>query len=596
MSGPHLWRVGAVNMVAGAPHVDLVVAGSDAPAKVRATADYACDGTADDVQIQAAIDSVGLLGRAVITLVGTFKLAATVIPRGWCVIQGLGNRVTTVEADTGFLGTFFDFNRTSGFITAGGGTHSGFLTLRNFNIDGPDAGYGHGINLNGYMWDWTIEDMMIRHMGGWGIRAGYGWGGTLRNVIIEDNQCGGIDLWKDDVGGAITPTSFSPTQVYINKSIHNWGPALVVDGNYANIQGGLFSVATAATDPNRFVIMDCNALDCSAWDIGDAVQNKTGAGDDWTGIVAKVRWDGVDDTILVRLAVGKTIANVATGDGIENTTKSESANTLASVLRSASICISGSYATVSGVSVVHSEGETYPPDVAVNVRGALGRYSGMTLANTKWGLQIIGSNNSFRDIAFTSDVGSAATQTITDYSSFYDNVTGIVVKKIGVATISSSDHVSIVCVSDVGSGGLGWVVGNAVRNYNTGGGAAGDNWTGTIRAVDVGGNGNRIIVELATGALAAVDNADGIDNTTQSEQSATLTSHSGAGAIASGLDNNLLSSRTGVMTVSPANANAAALTGWDLIQLAGSNYRPKWVVTNIADATAYKWNVQATIE
>ncbi len=45
------------------------------------TGDYNCDGTADNVEIQAAINAVGRNGRVLLTA-GTFNLAATVLLEG----------------------------------------------------------------------------------------------------------------------------------------------------------------------------------------------------------------------------------------------------------------------------------------------------------------------------------------------------------------------------------------------------------------------------------------------------------------------------------------------------------------------------------
>ena len=55
-----------------------VIAASDAPAHVKAQADYVCDGTADDVQIQAVIDAVNASGiRGSVQLLGeTFYCSA----------------------------------------------------------------------------------------------------------------------------------------------------------------------------------------------------------------------------------------------------------------------------------------------------------------------------------------------------------------------------------------------------------------------------------------------------------------------------------------------------------------------------------------
>lgn len=59
----------------------LTVAATDTPAAQKANADYVCDGTADDVQIQAAIDAVAQNpsgGGEVVLLQGTYSIAATI--------------------------------------------------------------------------------------------------------------------------------------------------------------------------------------------------------------------------------------------------------------------------------------------------------------------------------------------------------------------------------------------------------------------------------------------------------------------------------------------------------------------------------------
>lgn len=56
----------------------LIVAGSNATVQERATADYACDGTADEVEINAALTALPSIGGTV-RLVGSFTVAAQII-------------------------------------------------------------------------------------------------------------------------------------------------------------------------------------------------------------------------------------------------------------------------------------------------------------------------------------------------------------------------------------------------------------------------------------------------------------------------------------------------------------------------------------
>jgi len=57
----------------------LVVAASDASALSKAQADYVCDGTADNVEIQAAIDALPAVGGCVYLTEGTYVLIARVV-------------------------------------------------------------------------------------------------------------------------------------------------------------------------------------------------------------------------------------------------------------------------------------------------------------------------------------------------------------------------------------------------------------------------------------------------------------------------------------------------------------------------------------
>ena len=67
------------------------VAASDANAKVIELADYVCDGTADDVQIQAAIDALPATGGKIVLSEGTFQVAAEIVLDSNVTIEGQGD-------------------------------------------------------------------------------------------------------------------------------------------------------------------------------------------------------------------------------------------------------------------------------------------------------------------------------------------------------------------------------------------------------------------------------------------------------------------------------------------------------------------------
>ncbi len=87
----------------------LVVAASDATATVRAQADYTCDGVADNVEIQAAINAINASGvRGLVRLVGgTFTGNAKLDAKSKVDVDG-GNSIITITYNTFGYGLLFD--------------------------------------------------------------------------------------------------------------------------------------------------------------------------------------------------------------------------------------------------------------------------------------------------------------------------------------------------------------------------------------------------------------------------------------------------------------------------------------------------------
>jgi hypothetical protein len=75
-----------------------LVAASNASAQMIAAADYVCDGTADEVQINAALAALPSGGGAVALSEGTFALAAPVVyPKARCTLRGMGMGATVLR-------------------------------------------------------------------------------------------------------------------------------------------------------------------------------------------------------------------------------------------------------------------------------------------------------------------------------------------------------------------------------------------------------------------------------------------------------------------------------------------------------------------
>lgn len=112
------------------------VAASDATAGSIAAADRTCDGTNDEVEIQAAIDEVLAAGGGTVWLSeGTFAIAATIVAKTGVTVRGLGREATSLRVPDAH-GTNFDM------VT---GTASDFC-LVDLTLDGNDPNVAQAID------------------------------------------------------------------------------------------------------------------------------------------------------------------------------------------------------------------------------------------------------------------------------------------------------------------------------------------------------------------------------------------------------------------------------------------------------------------
>src|SRR3990172_3058090 len=82
----------------------LVVAASNASARAKARADYLCDGTDDDVQIQAAVNALPAVSGKVLLTEGTFSISTPIsVLKHNVTIEGQGP-ATDIQAAAGAEG------------------------------------------------------------------------------------------------------------------------------------------------------------------------------------------------------------------------------------------------------------------------------------------------------------------------------------------------------------------------------------------------------------------------------------------------------------------------------------------------------------
>lgn len=278
------------------------VASSTAPASVRAAASYVCDGTADDVQIQAAIDDVQADGGGIVQLSpGNFNLAATITINGTLdennpktvTLKGCGQQVTELTAAPGVTGiTISDWAQVHleklGLFISGAG-----IGIKSIGVN--DAGDNNNVSF----WHSSFRDLRIN--GGfvaasttWGMELGMPWRSVFENIEIEGCR-NGIKIINDATMQNAGDCVFSRFFVEI---VGTGGYALYVDsidGNMnqntwidfeagANSTGctGIYLGGTAGTASQRFIgnlnleqfqtlinvangnsnVFDCNYITC----------------------------------------------------------------------------------------------------------------------------------------------------------------------------------------------------------------------------------------------------------------------------------------------------------------------------------------------
>ena len=257
--------------------VTLVVAADDTLAAKRNAADYICDNTADEVQINLALNALVATGGRVILLDGTFTLADPIsIPINNVTLEGQGDS-TFIDGDGLATGEHAILvpARTNCKIknlriqTADGGANichgiyvtgaSNSLDIDNITITDSDADGIHILPDNAY--DIHIHNCHIDDADGYGIYVDpLGTKYTYRmhvedNFIIGTGSAGiffgntGVGNWYCEINNNIISGSGSYgihalemaySDFSNNISIGNTSDGILLNGVHTSIEGGQF--------------------------------------------------------------------------------------------------------------------------------------------------------------------------------------------------------------------------------------------------------------------------------------------------------------------------------------------------------------------
>lgn len=255
------------------------VASSTAPAEQKALADYVCDGVADDVQIQAALDAVTTEGGGRVLLsVGNFALAAQLVIEGAddvdveidVLLQGSGAGTTTLTAGAGLVSALH--------LTAVARVHLSNLKIK-------VTGASHGISsstTNGAnsghrsFWASSFRDLEIAgpwdgsHTG-WALHLGSPFRSVFENIEIG-GVGNGIRLFSENA--AFNPGDSTFTRVFIESNGNN-RTAFQVDS----------TTTDGVMNQLEFVLCEAvaNGTGCTGIQIGGG-----------TGPVSHTHWRGIN--------------------------------------------------------------------------------------------------------------------------------------------------------------------------------------------------------------------------------------------------------------------------------------------------------------
>jgi len=160
------------------------VAASGAPAHVKAQADYVCDGTADNVEIQAAIDALPSTGGIVHLSTGYFNISSAI------KIYPPSAATTLILEGEGMYSTILSQKANCNVLEhlAADAKHGLLTEVRDLCIQGDTGLYtGSGVvvteTLNAK--DYRFIRVFVLHFTGYGIYSNMGWGWMITECVIE---------------------------------------------------------------------------------------------------------------------------------------------------------------------------------------------------------------------------------------------------------------------------------------------------------------------------------------------------------------------------------------------------------------------------
>ena len=259
-----------------------------------ADCDYLCDGTADDVEINAALNALPAGGGEVVILDGTYNITASInIPKNNVSIRGNGNST--------ILKRMYDSSVNEGIITLTGRSGS---KISNLQLDGNKASYTNSNNHGIYL-DASSDNSVTSNTCNNSVNRGITLSSSSSDTIAGntcDNDSYGIGCSENNSSNIITGNTCRNNVsggILINSGSHN-----TITENTCN--NNLVGIILTNSSENNIIT-------------GNTCIRGTGQASDYTVSQHTIRLISTSNNynlIAVNNCMGKAVTN---GGGVGNT-------------------------------------------------------------------------------------------------------------------------------------------------------------------------------------------------------------------------------------------------------------------------------------
>ncbi len=332
------------------------VAATGATQARKTSSDYECDGTADNVQIQAAIDALPAAGGKVMLTEGTFTIASQVVLPSDTVLQGQGSTSILKLRDS----------HGSGVDILDVAASASDVQILDLQVDGNKANNAgqtaHAIKVNAGASNIKIDNCSLVNCTGNGVRAKTGTGAVITNLVISHSYVNATDEhgivfnWEVEKSSIykcwIGNTAANANGIWVgNSSTH-----LNIEGNTIDTPGDIGIELWTGCDFSTVrgnVVKDAGLMGISL------------DGSDWCTVVGNVvdtpSGQGLELALSQRCVLeGNTVFNPgATGIAVSNTTPKEN------IIKNNQVIDGGS--SVHGIQIVNTgTGSQITGNVVIN--------------------------------------------------------------------------------------------------------------------------------------------------------------------------------------------------------------------------------------